>query len=58
MKQIGDEWMLSEGCGRLGGDSDESGIDELRWRAWTMFAINSDAGVSVTSGILKARYRR
>ena len=49
--------MLSEGCGRLGGDSDKSGIGELRWRAWAMFAINSDAGVSVTSGVLKARYR-
>ena len=54
---MGEDGTLSDASGRLGGDSEVSGIGELRWRACAMFEMNSDAGVSVMSGALKARYR-
>ena len=50
--------MLSDANGRLGGDPEESGIGELRWRACAIFEMNSDVGTSDTSGVWKVRYRR
>jgi len=47
--------MLSNANGRLGGDSEESGIGELRWRACVIFEINLDMGMSDMSGVWKAR---
>ena len=56
---MGDNGRLSDASGRLGGDSDVSGVmGELRWRACAIFEINSDAGMSEMSGVLKARYKR
>ena len=56
---MGDDGGLSDTSGRLGGDSDVLGaMGELRWRACAIFEINSDAGTSETSGVLKARYKR
>ena len=49
--------MLSDVNRRLGGDSEELGISELRWRACVIFEMNSDTGMSNTSGVWKVRYR-
>jgi len=52
---MGENGGLSDMSRRLGGDSDVSGMGELRWRACAIFEMNSDAGTSETSGVWKAK---
>jgi len=50
--------VLSDANGRLRGDLEESGIGELWQYACVMLEINSDTGMSETSGVLAARRMR
>jgi len=50
--------MLSDANGRPGGDSEGSGVGDLWWYACTMLEMNSDMGMSKTSGLLAARKMR
>jgi len=52
---MGEDGGLSDTSRRLGGDSDVSGMGKLRWRAYAMVEMNSDAGTSETSGVWKAK---